>query len=166
MRTRIACGQTRVANLTGRAALPAFAPLPPSREALRRDLDEARRAESGRRGAPERVGGMAAPAAGSAGLTACATSEAATSERISFHVSVIAFHPGYDKRCRGSSDHEPVIRIVWRPRPSAYATSIDSSPIFRMRYRPRTSWPSATACGGPLPSVHVTSFGPPAGLPM
>src|SRR5437667_7911292 len=29
---------------------PAFASLPPSREALRRDHDEARRAESGRRG--------------------------------------------------------------------------------------------------------------------
>ena len=38
--------------------------------------------------------------------------------------------------------HDPLSRIVCRPRPSRYAISIDSTPIFRIRYRPSMISPS------------------------
>src|SRR5262249_30649326 len=57
--------------------------------------------------------------------------------------------------------HEPESRIVWRPRPSRYAISIDSTPIFRMRYRPKTTCPSEPNWGEPSPSLSTAIFGRP-----
>ena len=56
--------------------------------------------------------------------------------------------------------HDPVSRIVCRPRPSRYAISIDSTPIFRMRYRPSMISPSSPWNGGFRPSLEHRDLPP------
>src|SRR5437016_8626789 len=60
--------------------------------------------------------------------------------------------------------YDPVSRIVWRPRPSRYESSIDCSPIRIIRYRPSMVAPSTPYTTCPLESLNTAHLV--AGVPL